>query len=129
MPVLRFRVSRLFFAALLVAGFNSVPARADLTVEPANPQVGFCTFWGYGSLLDPFDPGNPGRTQPWGPFGALVYRNLPAFDVAPGDILAFDLGAVNEVSPTVDIAFARGQDPVSNNFSDPAEPFTLVVSN
>ena len=79
--------------------------------------------------MNAFDPGNPEPTQPWAPFAALVYRNIPAFDVEPRDTLAFDLGAMNELPPTVDIAFAVGQDPVSNNFSDPAERFTLAISN
>jgi len=116
-------------ASALVSFFATAPARADLTVAPDNPQLGFCSFFGYGSLLDPFDPGNPGLVSPWGPFGAMVYRNLPAFDVEPGDVLAFDLGAVNDYAPSVDIAFAPGMDPVSNNFTDPAAAFTPVVSN
>ncbi len=128
------RLRRLKIPVLVVVALSSfwvfsLPARADLTVAPASPQVGYCTFFGFGSLLDPFDPGNPGMTQPWGPYGALVYRNLPAFDLAVGDILAFDLGAVNEVPPAVDIAMAVGMDPVSNNYSDPAAPFTHIVSN
>ena len=90
------------------------------TIAPDTPAVGNCFPFGIGAA------GNPGITAPWGPFGGFVYQNLPAFDLAVGDAIAFDLGLQNDVDIGLDIDLAAT--PVDGG-DVPAGAFTRIVSN
>jgi hypothetical protein len=112
-----------FVALALVSALVASPAaaqteqRGPLTVAPAAPTPGGSCF--------PFGIGASAGAG-WGPFYALFYQNIPAFRVDPGDPLAFDLTAANEVTPQMEIAIARA---TTNPGDVPAEPFTRLVSN
>ena len=62
----------------------------------------------------------------WKPYLAFVYRNIPSFQLRPGDTIAFDNAAVNDADAQlqIDMAAATG-----NGTDVQAEPFTNVVSN
>ncbi len=84
-----------------------------LTVEPAEPTLqSSCLAFGAGGF------------QPVLPFMGLMYRNLSAFNLAPGDTLAFDLSALNDADVEIDIEIAEFDPP-----SLEAGPFTKIVSN
>lgn len=101
-------------AILAMCFYVSVPAQAFvLTVQPEQPMLqSSCLAFGAGGF------------QPTLPYMGLFYRNLPDFDLAPGDTLAFDLSAVNDADIEIDIEIAEW-DPVS---LEPG-PFTKIVSN
>lgn len=103
-----------FIATVVASCILSLPAHAlVLTVQPEQPTLqSSCLAFGAGG----FDPVLP--------FMGLFYRNLPDFDLAPGDTLAFDLSAVNDADVEIDIEIAEW-DPVS---LEPG-PFTKIVSN
>ena len=66
-----------------------------------------------------------GRPDIW-PNLLWVYRNVPAFDLKPGDTVSFDLQAMNDVSIQVAIAMA----PATTNGGDvPAAGLTQIVPN
>jgi uncharacterized repeat protein (TIGR01451 family) len=84
-----------------------------LTVEPDQPTLqSSCLAFGAGGF------------QPVLPFMGLMYRNLPAFNLAPGDTLAFDLSAMNDADVEIDIEIAEFDPP-----SLEPGPFTKIVSN
>jgi hypothetical protein len=84
-----------------------------VTVEPDQPTLqSSCLAFGAGGF------------QPVLPFMGLMYRNLPPFDLAPGDTLAFDLSAMNDADVEIDIEIADFDPP-----SLEAGPFTKIVSN
>ncbi len=56
----------------------------------------------------------------------FIYQNLPAFELKPGDTLAFDLGAENDFDIALDIAMAAT---TVNGGTDQAGDFVRVVSN
>jgi hypothetical protein len=56
----------------------------------------------------------------------FVYKNVPAFNLANGDVLAFDLGAVN--GGDFQAAFAMAAT-TTNGGDHPSTAFTAVVSN
>jgi hypothetical protein len=108
---------RLKWAALVgaVAALAVVPpARAEqaITVAPTSaPNLGNCfPFW---------------TGQLWTPYAAFFYRNLPAFELKPNEIVAFDTNAVNNVDIQLEIAMA----PAPNGTTTENGPFTRVVSN
>jgi uncharacterized repeat protein (TIGR01451 family) len=102
-------------------------AATTLTIEPAEPEVSSCLGFGAGpgAGTEGADAGAVGF-DPTSPFMGLVYKNIPAFDLKQGDVLAFDLGAVNDFDVELDIALAAT---TSNGGENQAEPFTRVVSN
>ena len=115
--------------ALTFSGLIST-ALASVEVAPANPQVGFCAPFGFGTLAEPGDPGNTGATRPWAPYAIYVYRNIPAFDAKINDTIGFDLGAMNDFSPRVEIALANGPDnPANGIYEENLEPFVPIASN
>lgn len=102
------------FLFLLAVG--SVQA-ATITIAPTNTQsVGNCF---------PFGVGNSSG-DPWTPYMGFIYQNVPAFDLQPGDILAFDLGQQNDTNIQLDIAMAPT---TVNGGTIQAAPFTIVVTN
>jgi hypothetical protein len=83
-----------------------------ITVAPTTVQAGNCIPFGRGVV--------------WPPYAGFVYKNLPAFQLRPGDILAFDTNDVNDADIQLDIALAA----TSANGNDHAIlPFTTVVHN
>lgn len=76
--------------ALLVASLGSMGA-ADaqtITVQGVTRQTGNC-----------FPFGSPN----WNGYVGFAYRNIPAFNLAPGDKIAFDLGAQNDLPMTFNV--------------------------
>jgi hypothetical protein len=62
----------------------------------------------------------------WPPFMGFVYKNVPAFQLKTGDVLAFDLIVMNDA----DIQLQIGLAPTTTNGGDaPTLPFTTVVTN
>ena len=56
----------------------------------------------------------------------FIYKNVPAFQLKTGDVLAFDLLAVNNADIQLQIELA----PTTTNGGDvPSLPFTTVVTN
>jgi hypothetical protein len=90
-------------------------ANADVTIAPANPDVGNCY---------PF--GGTDNSPGWTPYAGFVYQNVPAFNIVPGDILAFDLGATNDVNIQLEISMAPT---TVNGGSVQSGSFVQVVSN
>jgi hypothetical protein len=103
-------------SALIIFVAPALTRAETVTVSPATPGVSNC-----------FPFGNSSRNgEEWGPFMGFIYRNVPPFSLAPGDILAFDLGAMNAVDVQLDIELAAT---TSNGGDSPDLPFTKVVSN
>jgi hypothetical protein len=100
--------------ALPAAGTAATPK--TITVAAATPHVDNCWPFGEGS--------NPG--DDWRPYFGFVYKDIPAFDLKPGDTLAFDTGLANDFDIQVDIALART---TVNGGDVNAGPFTPVVTN
>lgn len=73
----------------------------------------------------------PFGSSGWAPNAGFIYKNIPAFTLAPGDTLAFDtqvvgMDSINESN----IQFDVGLSPTTVNGGDiPSGPFTKVVSN
>jgi Ca2+-binding RTX toxin-like protein len=98
--------------ALLVLGAAPAGA-ATISIVPQTPSSGTNTF--------PF-----GHGTTWNPFAAFIYRNIPAFELKPGDTVAFDMRAENGTNIEMDYDFA----PTTFNGSDvAAAPFTRVILN
>jgi Ca2+-binding RTX toxin-like protein len=104
--------------AVLVAMLSAPVANATTTVttvQPNEPAGSNCIPFGIGS--------NSGG---WTPYAAFVYKNVPAFEIAAGDTLAFDLGAQNNVPIQLEIALAHT---ATNGGDVEGEPFHTVVTN
>jgi hypothetical protein len=65
-------------------------------------------------------------TPPWLPYAAYFYKDVPPFELKPGDTLAFDLIAVNDTDIQLEIALAPT---TTNGGLTEAQPFTTVASN
>lgn len=99
----------LTFLILLASGTTQA---ATLTIAPTNTQVSNCF---------PFEEG-----VDWTPYMGFIYKNVPAFNLQPGDTLAFDLGAQNDTNIQLDIAMAGT---TVNGGTVQAGSFTTVVTN
>jgi hypothetical protein len=84
-----------------------------VTIEADSPTVHNCYPFGGG--------GNP-----WPPYSGFVYQNVPAFSLGTGDVLAFDLGAPNDVAIELTIDMVAT---TSNGGDIPVGAFTEMVSN
>jgi hypothetical protein len=91
------------------------PAQAaTITIAPTDTQtVGNCFPFGGGG-------GN------WTPYMGFIYKNVPPFNLQPGDTLAFDLGQQNDSDIQLNIAMART---TINGGTVQVGPFTTVVTN
>lgn len=111
----RGRIAGLALAALLAVVIGQVAigsAQAKtITVNPAAPS---------GNNSFPF-----GRGDLWTPQMGFVYKNIPAFDLKPGETIAFDLGAQNEVDIQLQIDMAA----TTVNGGDLPGAYTTVVPN
>jgi len=116
--------------ALIAIILSMLPLTVDaqiVTVEfnDRRPDPINCLPLGAGAEEYEF-PAGTGQTTGWRPFMGYVYQNVPEFKAVAGDILAFDLGGVNDFDIELDIAMAPT---TSNGGSQEAEPFTEVVRN
>lgn len=97
--------------------------------EPANqniPSIPHNTHLGPGSIdIVPASPTGVGNCIPFGNntsfgFTGFIYRNVPAFNLAPGTQIAFDLGSLNDVDTRRNIYFAVANinpaPPIHNGF-------------
>ena len=109
------------FAAVGQPAVSSADAPTTITIFPNAPDApgaSNCFPFGLG--------GDAGSSNVWTPNAAFVYKNIPAFQLKPNDILAFDTNAVNNASVQLDIALART---TTNGGDSAAEPFKTVVTN
>jgi len=105
----------LALAAIWQPAVSSAAVPTTITVSPATPATGNCY---------PF--GIAGGGADWTPYAGFVYQNIPAFELHPGDVLAFDTAAVNNVDVQLEVALART---TTNGGDAAAQPFTTVVNN
>ncbi len=107
-------------AVLLGAGQAAIaPAAATtLTIAPKSGPDSEASCY-------PFGMG--GGAPVWTPFSGFVYKNIPAFQLKTGDVLAFDLSAMN---PQADIQLEIAMAPTAANGGDvPAKAFTTIATN
>ena len=103
-------------------------AQTTITIEPDVPEVQNCYPFGFASPAG----ADGGFTLPWTPFAGFVYQNVPAFELQPGDTIAFDTGespsmtSGNDADIQLDIALAQT---TTNGGNEPAGAFVQVVSN
>lgn len=113
--------SRISFAAIALScavlawpGAGAAATPKTITVAATTPDLGNCfPFGGFQA-----DGG-------WGPNMAFVYRNLPGFQLKPGDTIAFDLHNPNDTDVHVEIAMAAATNGTDVNTT----PFTTIVQN
>jgi hypothetical protein len=100
-------------AVALVAGQAAIGSAqaSTVNVNPVAPS---------GNNSFPF-----GRGDLWTPQMGFVYKNIPAFDLKPGDTIAFDLGAQNEVDIQLQIDMAA----TTVNGGDLPGTYTTIVPN
>jgi len=105
----------LIFAAVQVPDAG---AQTVLTIEPTDTlDVANCF---------PFGSGGPTILGTWPPYMGFIYQNIPAFELNPGDTIAFDLGAMNDANIQLEIAMAPT---TVNGGVENAGAFTTIVSN
>lgn len=123
------------FLALAVFVSWAASAAPVVTIEPDDPMVRSCLAFGAGpgtgTPVDPDTPNEPDNQSGFlgtSPFMGFIYRDVPAFDLNPGDVLAFDLGGLNDFDVAIDIDMAPT---IVNGETDQDDPgtFTKVVSN
>jgi hypothetical protein len=95
------------------AMIGSAGAASTVTVTPTSP-----TMTPYTS---PF-----GESETWGAYMVWVYKNVPAFALKPGDSVAFDLSAQNDVDIQLQIAMAPA---TTNGGNQNGTPFTQIIPN
>jgi hypothetical protein len=111
------RATSIAGAVMAMAMTAQAAPAATITVAPNAPVApSNCYPFGVG-----LHPGNP-----WVPYAAWFYMNVPAFELASGDTLAFDLGAENDVDIELDLALART---TTNGGTVEGESFQTVVTN
>lgn len=100
--------------AAAVAGVLAAPAgAATVTIAPATGD-------GKQTNCYPFGDGS------WGPHAGYVYKNVPAFTLAPGDKIGFDTWRANDTDIAFDVSLAAT---TVNGGDVPAQAFTQVVGN
>ncbi len=101
-------------ALLLLACLGAGSARGAIThtFAPSAPPIDSNCF--------------PLGATHWAPFYGSIYRNLPAFNLNPNDILAFDLNAMNDTDAQLQIEMAAT---AVNGGDAPAGAFTTLVPN
>jgi hypothetical protein len=98
-------------------GAATVSAQTVTTITGSNPATVNNCF--------PFGSGVLAAGVSWPPNYGFIYQNLPAFDINPGDILAFDTGALNDVPVELQIEMAA----TTVNGGDIPGAYTTLVSN
>ncbi len=115
--------------ALAIAAALAAPRRsaADvITIDDAGLQ---------GTTSIPFTCSVDGDSPLWLPTMGFVYRNVEAFDLSPGDTVAFDIqmpGAATDLGfrPQLDLALAHASDPLNpflpDHVAGSATDFTTI---
>jgi hypothetical protein len=109
------------FVVALIVGVLALPGAASaaspntITIGAATPGTKNCFPFG-GFLAD----------GGWGPNFAFVYKDIPAFALRPGDVVAFDLDFPNDTDNRMDVAMA-GTTANGNDLNN--GPFTTVADN
>jgi len=123
------RKSFYLIVALIMGAYQSAAqAAATLTIAPTDTAaVVSCLAFGAGpgAGSEGADDGAVGF-DPTSPYMGFIYKNIPAFELRSGDILAFDLGLENDFDIELDIAMAPT---TVNGGSDQAADFVRVVTN
>jgi hypothetical protein len=102
-------------AAIWQPAASSADTPTTIRIYPNSPDIGNAF---------PFGIGGPSH---WEPYEVFVYKNIPAFQLKPSDVLAFDTtSALNEVPIQMDIDLAAA---TTNGGDVAAQPFTKVVFN
>ncbi len=103
-------LSLCFLLTMALPGYAAI-----FTFEPGEPipEVS-CLAFGAG----------PGGFEPTSPFMGFLYQDLPAFQLREGDILAFDLSALNDFDIELQIDVA-----ILDTGTGEAGEFTRIVSN
>jgi len=102
-----------FFPRVEVLEDRLAPA-TTLTFGPTGPTSVSNTI--------PFGDNNPS----FGPTKGFIYRNIPAFSALPGDSIAFDLGAQNNVDIQFEVALVAT---TTNGGTTNAGAFTTIAPN
>jgi hypothetical protein len=102
------------FVMVLFLFGSGLSFAATITIAPTDTQSVSNCF--------PFGGGGAG----WTPYFGFIYKDIPAFNLHPGDILAFDLGALGQSDIQLDIELAPT---TVNGGTVEAGPFTTVVTN
>jgi Ca2+-binding RTX toxin-like protein len=99
-------------AVSLLGPIGHAVAQSTITIPPSTPSVATNSI--------------PFGWNGWTPFAGFVYRNVPAFQLAPGDQLAFDAQGANDADIQLEIAMA----PTTVNGGDvQAAAFTTIIPN
>jgi large repetitive protein len=83
--------------------------------------------------IHPASASGPSNCIPFGgwyypsSYSGFIYKNIPAFDLYPGDTIAFDLGAVNDVD--IDISIGMAAATSNGGTTQSSAGFTTVVTN
>ena len=112
--------------AALVAGAVAAPCTLAASASAAGPSRTITILPKiYAPNCFPFGTGGF-VLEEWKPYMAFVYKDIPSFQLRPGDTIAFDNAAVNDADAQlqIDMAAATG-----NGADVQAQPFTKVVSN
>jgi hypothetical protein len=105
--------------ALAMPALSGAASPKTITVAADTPSVGNC--WPFDEAANTDDP-----TDVWTPYFGFVYKNIPPFELKPGDTLAFDLGSPNtDHDIQVEIAMA----PAANGTDTNTGAFTTIVPN
>jgi hypothetical protein len=92
---------------------GSAAAPNTITIAADTPDADNC--WPFGTYTGAGD---------WSPHFAFVYKNIPPFQLRPGDSVAFDLNGANDV----DIGLAMAMAPAANGTDVNDGPFTTVAN-
>jgi len=116
-----------FLTAFLFTFWFACTAAAApvVTITPDTPVVASCLAFGAAPGSGVQGDSESGFV-PTSPFMGFIYRDIPAFNLNPGDVLAFDLGAINDFDAALDIEMVAATE---NGGTVEAGAFTKVVSN
>jgi hypothetical protein len=119
--------------SLIASVASSVAVAATITIQGTSPSASMPPVGGTTITVDGTSPGSGlnyfpfgGATSDWGPFMGFVYQNVPPFTLNPGDTLAFDLDAQNNIDIQLQIDLAAT---TTSGGDNPAGSFTKIVSN
>ena len=107
----------MFLRLLMIIGLATLaaPAQAStVTIEGNSSDMNNCIPFG-------------GAYNSYGAYMGFIYQNVPAFSLAAGDTIAFDLGAENDQTIIMDIALATASS--NGSTSEDSNGFTTVVSS
>ncbi len=112
------KVALIALALFLLQGTSIVLAQPVITIAPDSPEVSNCFPFGVYQ-----DGGNI-----WVPYTLFFYQNVPAFNLQVGTVVAFDLGAPNDVDIQLQIDMAT-HDGAPWASTAESSAFTTIVTN